>query len=298
MYIQVAFQGGARQCLVTMPASLADQLEASQIITYDRCPHGLPSDDDLRWLREALPLRMVRKNVSYYPDGDRLVGASADTFERCRAILRAHAGRVQSYLKTALGSVAEGWRVGTSSFRPLQERGRKLNAHASNELVHIDAGAYGATHGDRILRFFTNIHPSEDRVWVTKGDFSSLYAKYAAQAGIARVSLRQGPFDQLYSAAVRALGALTPAVRMIDSSPYDRAMRRFHNFMKDTPAFQADLDGHREVRFAPFSSWAVLTDSVSHACTSGQFALVDTFVLRLDRCRHRERAPFHVMSAN
>ncbi len=275
--------------------SFAERLEACEIVTFDRCPHELPSEPDLQWLRDELPAALGRKNVSYYPEGDRLVGVGPQLAERTRAILKAHSARVQAYLRQALGSFSDGWRVGTSSFRPLQERGRDLSAHASNELIHVDAGAYGATHGDRVLRFFTNIHPREDRVWVTKGDFRELLGRYGQQAGVVGGSLNEGPLDKAFSGLVNALGALAPAVRMVDSSPYDRAMRRFHNFMKDTPNFQRDPVGHRELSFAPYSSWAVLTDSVSHACTSGQFALVDTFVIPLANCRNRAMTPYHVL---
>ena len=36
---------------------------------------------------------------------------------------------------------------------------------------------------------------------------------------------------------------------MLDSSPYDRAMRKFHNYMKDTPSFQQASDDDRTFRF-------------------------------------------------
>jgi hypothetical protein len=80
--------------------------------------------------------------------------------------------------------------------------------------------------------------------------------------------------------------------RMIDTSPYDRRMRQFHNWMKDTPAFQAPP--HQRFAFAPFSAWMVLTDGVSHACVAGQHALVDTFLVPLRNCRLP--APYHLLS--
>jgi hypothetical protein len=68
-------------------------------------------------------------------------------------------------------------------------------------------------------------------------------------------------------------------------------MRRFHNYMKDTPAFQSTSEGHQEFRFKPFQAWMVFTDRVSHACLSGQHAFADTFVIRLGSCRLPEMAP-------
>jgi len=80
--------------------------------------------------------------------------------------------------------------------------------------------------------------------------------------------------------------------RVIDSSPYDRRMRRFHNWMKDTPSFQQPP--YERFSFAPWSAWMVLTDGVSHACIEGQHALVDTFLIPLRNCRRP--APYHLLA--
>ena len=69
-------------------------------------------------------------------------------------------GETLGALVFSIPALAENWQVGTSSFRPLQEQGRNLDSHASNERVHVDAGAYGATHGNRVFRFFVNVNPT------------------------------------------------------------------------------------------------------------------------------------------
>ena len=82
-------------------------------------------------------------------------------------------------------------------------------------------------------------------------------------------------------------------LRVLDTSDYDRRMRKFHNWMKDTPEFQ---DGEKEeLRFPPLSAWMVFTDGVSHACIEGQHAFVDTFVVPLANCALRERTPWAVL---
>ena len=83
----------------------------------------------------------------------------------------------------------------------------------------------------------------------TPGDRVSCWKPYHAWTGLVKTL---------------ALGALI--LKVLDSSPYDRTMRRFHNYMKDTPSFQQQQDGHEEFRFPPFSAWMVFTDMVSHAC--------------------------------
>jgi hypothetical protein len=204
---------------------------------------------------------------------------------------------VRALLEACMPAFFRSARTGTTSFRPLQEKGRKLSAHASNELVHVDAGAYGATHGDRILRFFVNASEREDRVWATKGDFRTLFARYGAQAGVAAGALEPSILGRALSGALGAAGRLLPALKMIDTSDYDRRMRRFHNFMKDAPAFRDGREGWQELRFPPGSAWMVLTDSVSHACLEGQHAFVDTFLVPLANCRQRAHAPWDVLAA-
>ena len=278
---------------------LAEALERGEIVLFPDCPVELPSDGDLERLRRELPRQLTAKNVSYHPESGRLRGVKGrgGLRDAVLATLTAHGARVRAFLRECLPALTESWTVGTTSFRPMQERGRGLSAHASNELIHFDAGAYGATDGDRILRFFVNVNPEEDRVWCTKGRFPEVFARYGTEAGVAGGgSLARGPVDRLRGLLLRgvAKAGLGEAV-LADSSPYDRLMRRFHNYMKDTPSFQERDDAWREIRFPPFSAWMVLTDMVSHASLSGQHALVDTFILRLSACSRPELAPINIL---
>lgn len=259
----------------------------------------LPGEDELDRLRGELPRLLRAKNVSYHPESGRLRGVRERGPLRDAVLdtLTAHGARVRAFLRESLPALTRDWTVGTTSFRPIQERGRGLSAHASNELIHFDAGAYGATDGDRILRFFVNVNPDEARVWSTRGTFPEIFARHGAEAGVAGGgSLERGPLDRLRGHLLRGIAkAGLPEALLVDSSPYDRLMRRFHNYMKDTPSFQARDEAWREIRFPPFSAWIVLTDMVSHASVSGQHALVDTFILRLAACRRPELAPINIL---
>jgi len=262
----------------------SEALERGQIVHFPRCPVALPEPADQDFLRGGLAPFLKAKNVSWYPRADRLTGVqAAEAAGRAHRILRAHALRVRAFLEGAMPGFTRGWEPGTSSFRPLEEKGRALPAHASNELVHVDAGAYGATHGDRILRFFVNLNPGRDRVWISKGSFAELWRKHGAEAGILQGGLEPALPGKIWSGILKTAGRAFPMARVIDTSPYDRRMRRFHNWMKDTPAFQSGPS--QRFAFAPFSAWMVLTDGVSHACIEGQHALVDTFIVPLRNCR-------------
>jgi 3-deoxy-D-manno-oct-2-ulosonic acid (Kdo) hydroxylase len=272
----------------------ADALEQGRIVHFANCPIVLPAPEDQNFLRDGLSPFLRRKNVSYYPGAEKLTGiqAPASVHDRARTILREHWLQVRQFLERAMPAFTRGWTAGTSSFRPMEERGRGLTAHASNELIHVDAGAYGATHGDRILRFFVNLNPSRDRVWISKGTFEELFRRYGGDAGVSPGPLDAALPERILSGLLNGAGKAFPMARVIDSSPYDRRMRRFHNWMKDTPSFQEPP--HQRFSFAPGSAWMVLTDGVSHACIEGQHALVDTFLVPLRNCRRP--APYHLLA--
>lgn len=284
---------------------LSDSLERGSIVFFPESPVALPATEDLEFFRQELPQRLKLKNISFHPEDGTTRGldsADDEMIECVNRVLKNVSDDIASFLARAAPRLTDNWTVGTCSFRPMQERGRDLSAHASNELIHVDAGAYGATHGDRILRFFINVNPSEDRVWATKGRFPELFAEHGARAGLGFEQagpgyLSKGPLDHLRSGLLNLAARGMPVLKVLDSSPYDRAMRKFHNYMKDTPAFQQQQQGHEEFRFPPFSAWMVYTDMVSHACLSGQYAFVHTSLVRLENCHLPEMAPINILRA-
>lgn len=290
---------------VAPPQEISDALEEGRIVFFPESPVPFPAPDDLEFLRNELPRFLRRKNISYHPEADRVVGISGggDILRRALLILSAHSIEVQKVLRRLIAPLADGWTVATSSFRPVQEQGRALSPHASNERVHVDAGAYGATHGNRILRFFMNAHPVEPRRWISKGTFLDVYRRFGRQAQVAPPEgrtrdLSAGRLNRFYSGVIRAVArAGVSSAVLADTSPYDRLMRRFHNYMKDTEEFQATSEGHRELVFPPGSAWMVFTDGVTHACTRGQHAFIDTFIVPLANCRRPDLSPYHLLQA-
>ena len=56
-------------------------------------------------------------------------------------------------------------------------------------------------------------------------------------------------------------------------------MLRFHHFLKESAEFQRLC--HKDLwQFPPGSAWIVFTDTASHACLSGQYALEQTLIIR------------------
>jgi hypothetical protein len=285
------------------PTQIEDAMERSEIVYFERCPIELPALDDLEFLRGDIPAQLKTKNISYHPESDSIprFEAPPEIKARVERILRAHGGRVEQFLRKVVPDFVTGWSLGTTSFRPIEEQGRDLKPRSSNEIVHIDAGAYGATDGARILRFFVNAHPERARVWGTKGSFNELMRKHdelwqAARGGNNRVPVHKTRFDTFYSGLIRSLSKVYPMARVIDSSPYDRSMRRIHNHMKESEAFRNDVADYREIHFPPLSAWMVFTDGISHSVLTGQFALVTTALVPLANCRIPGLSPYAVLA--
>ena len=278
---------------------LAETLERGAVLYFPPGLFPLPSAEDLEFLRSELGERATHKNISYHPEGDYLSGldASAEIRARTRRILAEYNREVERLLARVLPEYAGRWRAGKVNYRPFEEEGRELSTHSSNELIHVDAFASGATHGGRILRFFTNVNPDAPRVWKSAGLFLGLYREFGAQARIDRLGadgLREKLYDRVLSGLLRLATKLGLAqAAMLDTSPYDRAMKRLHDTLKDDEAFQSDAQRWTVLEFPPFSSWTVLTDLVSHAVIRGQHAVVNTWIVPLACCVLPELAPFN-----
>lgn len=285
------------------PTETEDAMERGEVVFYSHCPIDLPAAADLDFMREGLPRELQVKNISYHPESDSIPRFEAElpVRQRMERILRTHGQRVEAFLRRTCPDFVPGWTLGTTSFRSIEEQGRKLKPRSSNELVHIDAGAYGATNGARILRFFVNIHPTRDRVWGTKGSFNAIMSRHpelwqAARGGKPRVTVDKTALDRLYSGFVGAASKLYPLLRVIDSSPYDRSMRRIHNFMKENPGFRDSRENYQEIHFPPLAAWMVFTDGISHSVLTGQHALVTTVLVPLENCRTPSLTPYHVLA--
>jgi hypothetical protein len=270
---------------VAIPSSLAspeergrwlcEQLESGNILFFRENPFPLSSEDREFLLGLRQTSARVHKNIAYRPLEGRLTGLDRheppERAERLRAILQRFSDGVTESLCAMLPAYAAGLRRDFASFRPLEERGRPLRLRARNDLLHTDAFPTRPTHGDRILRVFTNLNPTEPRVWHTSETFEALARRFARDAGLPTPhSLLPTPF---FARLGRLLGI--PAARR---SPYDRFMLRFHNFLKENQPFQETCAKQRW-EFPPGSAWVVFTDMVSHAVLSGQFAVEQTFIV-------------------
>jgi hypothetical protein len=281
------------------PYELTDHLERGRVLIFPTPPLELPSDEDLHFLKEQTPEYHVSKNISYYPNAGLIRGIRAprEIEQRTETILREYQGRVEACLHRLIPSFTPGWRSATSSLRVFEENNRGIPIRSRSDRIHLDAGTYGAARGDLILRFLTNLDDKE-RVWKCKGTVADLVETFGEAAGLQRGDelLRDSFLNRMGSGVVHGLAKVFPAVATLERSAYDQAMRHMHNYMKESDAFQKDPEGMVEIRFKPKSCWLVFADMAGHSCLSGEFAMINTFMVPRQNFRHQEFSPWEVLS--
>jgi hypothetical protein len=268
------------------------RLETGDILYFPTTPFALSAEERAFLLAQKQSSAAYHKNISYRPASDRLKGVDQNDPEqraRMHQIMRAYCQRAIGFMAAFLPRYAAHWRIDFASFRPIEEEGRAVALRARNDLIHIDSFPSRPSHGDRLLRVFTNIHPHRARIWVTSDNFEQLAQRYAHQAGLPSPPT---VLRQVRQQALRLLSAT--GLPVVDRPEYDRFMLRFHHFLKENAAFQRDCPKDRW-EFPSGSTWICFTDTTSHACLSGQYALEQTFLVSRHSLAWPEKAPIAIM---
>jgi hypothetical protein len=270
---------------------LCSQLEAGNILFFARPPFAVPQDDREFLLGQTQTSSALHKNVAYRPAEDRITGlAKSENVEaaRLRLVLKSYSQHAAQFLGELLSPYAGKWKLDFASFRPLEERGRPARLHARNDLPHFDSFPTRPTNGDRILRFFTNLNPAQNRVWNTSQTFEAIGPHFAKSIGLPRA--------RSANPLARGMRGLAGALHLPGAhrSPYDNFMHRCHNAMKEDASFRESCPKQRW-EFPPGSSWIVFTDCVSHAVLEGQYALEQTFLISRHAMVEPERAPIAIL---
>ena len=273
---------------------LCGELEAGNILFFPQTPFAFP-DDDLKFLLTRKQTdASFHKNIAYRPAEDRITGldksAAGPEVDRLRAIVAGYSQRSNQFLAELLPPYAGKWKLDFASYRPLEEQGRPARLRARNDLPHVDAFPTRPTNGDRILRLFTNINPTQNRVWITSQNFDVIGPQFAKMIGL--------PSGQSSNPISKAVRKIARAVHLpgANRSPYDEFMHRCHNSMKEDGEFQRDCPKQRW-EFPPHSTWMVFTDFVSHAVLQGQYALEQTFIISRDAMVRPEMSPVRILES-
>jgi hypothetical protein len=285
---QVAPAQGRRWC---------ELLELGRILCWPQVPFELP-DDDVAFLRsQRQSSSRFHKNIAYRPAEDRISGVDRRSVDAVRLldVMRSFSRRAAAFVGTLLSAYHGAWRLDYASFRPLQEQGRAVRLHARNDLLHIDAFPTRPTFGDRILRLFVNISPTEPRRWLTSDHFARTVVDLGGSDAL------PWPRPASRSLAARFRRGLCRAARrcglpVVLRSAYDDFMVRMYRHMKENALYQAHCPKFAS-EFPPGCCWMVYTDAVPHAVLRGQYALEQTFIVSRQAMVCPEKAPIHVLEA-
>ncbi len=220
------------------------------------------------------------KNVSL--EGEHLKGAQGG--ERDLADLAAMVGR---FARDAAGLVSALFpryapyvKRARTSFRPQPAVGRDVSWRKDDSRLHVDAFPSRPNHGERILRVFSNVNPTEPRVWRVGESFETM----------ARTLLPRIKAQLPGSAALLAALHVTKSPR----SEYDHLMLGLHDSAKADMTYQRECE-QQVVEFAPGTTWLCFSDQVMHAAVSGQYMLEQTIHLPLSALYDRSRAPLAIL---
>jgi len=267
-------------------------LEAGDILYFPESPFGLTDEERSFLLAQRQVDASYHKNISYRPLQDKLKGVDQKdeaARERTRGLMRAYSRSAIAFMARFFPAYARAWKVDFASFRPIEEQGRKVAHRSRNDLIHVDNFPSRPSHGDRLLRVFTNVNPDRSRVWITSESFEALAWQFAAKVGLPH---RPTTLTRLRGQALRLLSGI--GLPVVDRPAYDQFMLRFHHFLKENADFQRDCPKDRW-EFPPLSSWICFTDTTSHSCISGQFAMEQTFIVRRDSLAFPEKAPITIL---
>ena len=273
----------------TNARELCAQLEAGRILYFAQPPFEFAGEDREFLTAQKRSDSAVHKNVSYRPAADELRGfdGSPQITKRLQDTMRRYSAEVVKFVRQFLSPYDGQFVLDYASFRPIEEDGRDLPLHKRNDLLHVDAFPSRPTQGGRILRVFTNIHPTKPRVWNVGEDFPALAERLARGAGLERFAAQGG--TSVFARTLGKLGAPIP-----DRSAYDRFMLHFHDYLKEDSRYQSECPKTR-IEFPPMSTWLVYTDGVPHAVMSGQHALEQTFIIARRGLVAQEAAPISVL---
>lgn len=257
---------------------LARDLEGGAVLVLPELAFAL-SDAERRFLSPQWSDGRA-KNISL--EGASIRGArgsAADLSELAAMIARFAA--CAAGLVTALFPRYAPWvKRARTSYRPQPAVGRAVSWRKDDSRLHIDAFPSRPSRGERILRVFSNVHPTEPRVWRVGEPFEAMARTFLPRIG------RPLPGSAHLLAAVRATKGLR--------TEYDHLMLGLHDRAKADLAYQRSC-AQETVPFAPGTTWLCFSDQVMHAAVSGQYMLEQTIHLPLSALVAPERAPLAVL---
>jgi hypothetical protein len=204
------------------------------------------------------------KNISLERDSLKGARGEPEALSALAKMVARFAGRAGELVTALFPRYAPYVKRARTSFRPQAAVGRSLSWRKDDSRLHIDAFPSRPNRGERILRVFSNVNPTEDRVWRVGEEFAAMAERFLPQIG------RPIPGTPALLALIR----VTKGIR----SEYDHMMLGLHDRAKADLAYQRSCP-QQTVRFSPGTTWLCFSDQVMHAAVSGQYMLEQTIHL-------------------
>lgn len=257
-----------------------EQLEHGQVLFMPHLPFVLSTEEQGFLTPESTD--GSAKNISLETSGE-LKGARGTPAEL--AAMRAMGARFRDDASQLIGILFPSYvpqlRRARTSLRVLEVEQRVSSYRKDDKRLHVDAFPSRPTHGERILRVFSNINPhGVPRVWRVGEPFEDVARRFLPN--ISR------PFPG--SPALLQGLHITKGRR----SEYDHIMLNLHDRMKQDDEYQQTAP-QEQVALPPASTWIVFSDQVSHAAMSGQHMLEQTFHLPVAALHERSATPLGIL---
>lgn len=209
-------------------------------------------------------------------------GSEAD-LAAMSALIERYALNASQLIASLLSGYANHAKPANTSLRCIEAAGRKTSWRKDDSRLHPDAFPSKPTHGERILRVFTNVNPhNKPRVWKIGEPFPDMAKKFLPK--VPRYSKTQAKL-------LHMLG-ITKSFR----GEYDHAMLYLHDLAKADMEYQKNAPQMR-FEFPANSTWIVYSDQVLHAVLAGQHMMEQTLHLAPEHLHYPEAAPQQILKS-
>ena len=219
------------------------------------------------------------KNIYLRGNERAIKGAIGSTEEltAMTALIERYSHSAKSLITHLLPSYMPHAKPANTSLRCVEAAGRNTSWRKDDRRLHADAFPSKPTHGERILRVFTNVNPHNlPRIWNVGEPFADMAARFLPKVP---------RYSALQAKLINALG-ITKSLR----GEYDHTMLHLHDLAKADAAYQANGPQMR-FEFPANSTWVVYSDLVLHAVLSGQHMMEQTFHLPPLNLTYPEASP-------
>lgn len=264
----------------TPAASVAPLLEQGRVVCLPNLAFDVaPAERDIF----SPAILSSSKNTSYDPSTDQVGGTSLTGASRdqLRDVLRRFSTSAADLVEQLLPEYRGRMVRRRASFRPADIEGRQTSWRKDDTRLHLDAFPTSPTHGDRILRVFSNVNPDgRARTWRVGEDAEDVIRRFAPTLSL----------------PLPGLNALLAAVRLTKSTrtPYDTLMLQLHDRMKQDTNYQESSPQER-VDLPAGTTWMTFTDQVGHAAMAGQYQFEQTFLLPVSAMIDASRSPLRML---